>query len=69
MKKSSPFVLVGEAVDQALQLATAAAGAAGSAGFRVLVSAHVAESVGHTGLERLSEDAGHVLPAYTLIAR
>ena len=69
MKKSSPFVLVGEAVDQALQLATAAAGAATSAGFKVLVSAQVAESVGHTGLERLPDQTGQGQPAYTLIAR
>lgn len=69
MKKSSPFVLVGEAVGQALQLATAAASAAAGTGFSVLVSAQVADSVGHTGLERFAESMDHGLPAYTLIAR
>ena len=69
MKKSSPFVLVGEAVDQALQLATSAAGAVTSAGFKVLVSEQVADSVGHTGLERLTCDTAPGLAVYTLIAR
>jgi adenylate cyclase len=69
MTKSNPFVLVGEAVDQAMHLATTAAGVATSAGFKVLVSAQVAESVGHAGLEVLPHSTGTGPPTYTLIAR
>ena len=69
MEKSSPFVLVGDVVDQAMQLANAAAGITTSVDFQVLVSAHVADSVGHTGLERLPASNSMGQSAYTLIAR
>jgi class 3 adenylate cyclase len=64
MKKSSPFVVVGEPVDQAVQLAAQAA--AGNEPVQVLVSAASAAAVGDAGLTRLALDGA---PTYSLQVR
>ena len=64
MKKSSPFVVVGEPVDQAVQLAARAAAADGPA--QVLVSEKTAAAVGDAGLQRLAQDGA---PTYSLTVR
>lgn len=64
MKKSSPFVVVGEPVDQAVQLAARAAGGEGPA--QVLVSEKTAAAVGDAGLQRLAQDGA---PTYSLTVR
>ena len=71
MHKSSPFVLVGEAVDESVQLAVAAAGSdAGSGSVAcVLVSEQVAAAVSHAGLERITSGTSADTPAYSLNVR
>ncbi|MES2945999.1 MAG: adenylate/guanylate cyclase domain-containing protein [Pseudomonadota bacterium] len=69
MHKSSPFVVVGEPVDQAVQLSTLAEKLQQPGkppGVCVLVSEKAAASVGHTGLQRF-ETGG--LPGYLLTVR
>ena len=61
MKKSSPFVVVGEPVDQAVRLAAQAA--TGQAQVQVLVSEQTAAAVGEAGLQRIESSAA---PIYLL---
>ncbi len=68
MKKSNPFVVVGEPVDQAVRLAAQAA--TGDAQVRVLVSAQTAEAVGEAGLQRIDSSATPVAtPIYLLTVK
>lgn len=64
MKNSSPFVVVGEPVDLAVQLAAQAA--ASNEPVQVLVSAASAAAVGDAGLTRLTLDGA---PTYSLQVR
>lgn len=68
MKKSSPFVVVGEPVEEAVRLA--ALGAGNSEPARVLVSAQTAAAVGEAGLQKFEQGgAPDGAPAYSLTAR
>ena len=64
MKKSSPFVVVGEPVDQAVRLAAQAA--TGQAQIQVLVSEQTAAAVGEAGLQRVEASA---TPIYLLTVK
>ncbi|RYX92117.1 MAG: adenylate/guanylate cyclase domain-containing protein [Comamonadaceae bacterium] len=57
MKKSSPFVVVGEPVDEAVRLASLAAMVNEPA--RVLVSDQTAAAVGEAGLQKMDQAATH----------
>ncbi|MES2412287.1 MAG: adenylate/guanylate cyclase domain-containing protein [Pseudomonadota bacterium] len=67
MSLASPFVLVGEAVENAVQLAAQASVAAAGAGAQVLVSQEVAAAVSHKGLKpRQNLDTANIPQDYLL---